>query len=382
MKKIIVFASALALAGGVSYAMEEDAMDKDMMMEAPAPSVSVGASGEIGVKNTDDDDKPNAESVSLIRAYKVTFDSTGTTDGGLMFGAGMSMRDDTTEENVPTLKGSYAFVGAGDGSWKLQLGENDPGIDLAGGIGIADDFFGGEGNTDIALSGSFEGATFRISMADPQAMGAEEDDWSVGASYGINDINAGVGMDSEKGLAIGVGTELSGVGVSLYYSKAEFDMMTLHNIFAPETGGATGGTTRSSAYEGTQEWSGLGAKASMSAGEGATFSLAYSTNKVEYAATHTIVDGSPNTPVTSNSEDLNHYNGSHKTKKIEIDFSYDLGGGATFNAGIDKQDGEGPTNLNIGDTTASRAADADGARGISETPADVTTLSASIAFSF
>ena len=376
MRKFIVFTSALALAGGVSYAMDEEGMDKDMMMEAPAPSVNVGASGEIGFKNTDDDNMPNAESVSLIRAYKVTFDSTGTTDGGLMFGAGMSMRDDTTEEGEPTLKGSYAFVGAGDGSWKLQLGENDPGIDLAGGIGIADDFFGGEGNTDIALSGSFEGATFRISMADPQAMGAEEDDWSVGASYGINDINAGVGMDSEKGLAIGVGTELSGVGVSIYYSKAEFTDELLTDIYNPANTGKE--TDPNNQWRGTKEWKGLGVKASMSAGEGATFSLGYSTNEVESTAKNQNNDARA-PAAESNAEARAPYNGSHKTKKIEIDFSYDLGGGATFNAGIDKQDGEGPTNLNSGTDAATRAA---AGGGISETPADVTTLSASIAFSF
>ena len=58
---------------------------KGMMMEAPAPYVSVGGSGKIGIKNVDDSSKPDDVQFKLIRPYKVTFDSTGTTDGGLMF---------------------------------------------------------------------------------------------------------------------------------------------------------------------------------------------------------------------------------------------------------------------------------------------------------
>ncbi len=220
MKKIIVFASALALAGGASYAMEEDGMDKDMMMEAPAPSVTVSGSGAMGFENVDSGDDAT-DGIKLIREYKVAFSSSGTTDGGLMFGAGININD--TEDNDPhqSVGGASVYVGAADGSWKLQFGGNDPGIDLAGGIGVADDNFGGEDDESIALSGSIEGASYRITMANPSADGAADGDWSIGASYSISDISVGVGMDSESGLAIGVGTSLAGLSTSVYYSKAE-----------------------------------------------------------------------------------------------------------------------------------------------------------------
>ena len=112
-------------------------MDEGMMMEK-APSVAVGGSGKIGIRNEDDSSEPDAEQFKLVRAYKVTFDSTGTTDGGLMFGAGMSIRDDTTEtaDGGPVVKGSHVFVGGADGSWKLQFGGNDPGIDLAAALAL------------------------------------------------------------------------------------------------------------------------------------------------------------------------------------------------------------------------------------------------------
>ena len=334
-------------------------------MEAPAPSVVVGASGKIGIKNVDDSSKPNDEQFKLIRAYKVTFDSTGTTDGGLMFGAGMSIRDDTGEEDMPVVKGSYVFVGGADGSWKLQFGGNDPGIDLAGGFGVAHDHFRGEDDTTIALSGSFGDTKYRITAAKPgdsvarvenistadtfdayKAAKAADNDWSVGVSHSINTISVGVGMDSEDGLAVGVGTDLSGVSTFLYWSKSEYKNVLRYG------GNANGSEDIVGSYEST----GLGVKASMSAGEGATFSVGYSTLKVDGVAV------SPNDSV----------DGTGKTKQIEIDFTYDLGGGATLKAGIDKKD------------KVSSVITVEGNNIIAvKAPSSVTTtLEAAIAFSF
>ncbi|MYG41948.1 MAG: porin [Rhodobacteraceae bacterium] len=344
MRKLIVFASALALSSGMAFAMEE------------APSVAVGGSGKIGIKSVDDSSNPDAEQFKLVRAYKVTFDSTGTTDGGLMFGAGMSIRDDTGEKDVtndegekvqgPAVKGSYVFVGGADGSWKLQFGGNDPGIDLAGGFGIADDHFGGENDVSMALSGSFGNTSFRITAAAPDATGDGDNDWSVGVSHSINTISVGVGMDSESGLAIGVGTDLSGVSTYLYWSKSEFKNVDFNQQLAEPLIGIF----PQDQVLGTQKYTGLGVKASMSAGEGATFSVGYSTLKLEQV--------SDSIPFGRE--------GTAKTKKIEVDFSYDLGGGATLSVGIDKEDKQELTDV--------------GQYEIEES--DITTLEAAIAFTF
>ena len=149
MKRILAIISAFALSTGVANAMEEEAMDDEMMMEAPAASVTLAGSGKMGIKNVDD---AKDTGLQLIRAYKVAFSSSSVTDGGLTFGAGMSIRDDTGEEDMPVVKGSHVYVGSADGSWKLQFGGNDPGIEVVPGIGVADDNFGG-GDADIALSG-------------------------------------------------------------------------------------------------------------------------------------------------------------------------------------------------------------------------------------
>ena len=346
MKKLIVFASALALSGSMAFAMEEGAMDEDMMMEAPAPSVAVGGSAAIGIKNVDDDDE-TTEDFKLIREYKVTFDSTGTTDGGLMFGAGISIEDTHDDDPDKSVNGAKVYVGGADGSWKLQFGGNDPGIDLAGGFGVADDHFGGEDDESMALSGAFGDTSYRITAADPEAGGNADNDWSVGVSHSINTISVGVGMDSEDGLAIGVGTDLSGVSTFVYWSKSEFT----DAIIVPAVLGDDGSVT-TAAETGSQENTGLGVKASMSAGEGATFSVGYSTLKLEQMGA-----------------DAQGNNGTAKTKLIEVDFSYDLGGGATLKASIDKEDAETLMSAESGtDATLNST--------------DKTTLEAAIAFSF
>ncbi|MCY4248923.1 MAG: porin, partial [Rhodobacteraceae bacterium] len=149
MKKFMISASALALSGSMAFAMDEDAMDEAMMMEAPAPSVTLGGSGELGFKHVDDGDDAT-EDIQLIREYKVSFSSSSTTDGGLVFGAGISIED--THDNDPdkSVKGSNVFIGAADGTWRLKFGGNDPGIEKAGGIGVADGdgfHYGGDDTT-------------------------------------------------------------------------------------------------------------------------------------------------------------------------------------------------------------------------------------------
>ena len=298
MRKFIVFASALALTGTMAFAMEGDAMDEEMM-EAPAPSVTVTGSGAIGFKHVDMDSDPDADKLKLIRAYKVAFSSQGTTNGGLIFGAGMSIRDDTGEEDKPVVKGSNVYIGSADGSWKLKFGGNDAGALLAGGIGISDDFLD-EGSTSIGLEGSFGGTSYRLTVADPQATGDNDGDWSVGVKHSLGDVSVGLGMDNNSGLAIGLGSKIGGVNVSAFYAQNERDTVpsvgateiTAHDADGKAIMGAFGADNdvdditlsgnHVSSYN--QEHKGMGAKASMSAGEGANFSIAYSTHKIERLA--------------------------------------------------------------------------------------------------
>ncbi|MXZ49489.1 MAG: hypothetical protein F4073_08170 [Rhodobacteraceae bacterium] len=383
MKRFITITSALALVGSVSYAMEEDKMDE--MMEAEAPSVTMTGSAELGFKSVDDDDD-STEDFKIIRMYKVAFGSSGTTDGGLVFGAGISIIDEHGDPgDTKSVGGSNVYIGGADGSWKLKLGGNDPGALVAGGIGVADDRLD-RGNALIGLEGSFGDTSYRLTMADPQN---DENDWSIGAKHSLGDFSVGIGMDSMDGLALSVGTELQGVGLTAYYSTSEATNVNLEKDYkqpsslAAPTGHASDNNKDAinEAYSkymasfetlGKQEWKGLGLKASVSAGEGAKISFGYSTSKMEQmenmpdAVDRVIIDteteatGDAATAVAFNvssdgiaentevayavatsyalrSEAAENWNGTAKTSLIEIDFEYDLGGDAKLIAGIDKK---------------------------------------------
>ena len=429
MRKLIVFASALALSGSMAFAMDEDAMDEDMavaeeemMMEAAAPSVTLSGTAELGFKNVDDDSMPNAETFGLIRKYQVNFASEGTTDGGLVFGAGISIEDEQgIDEDANEVGGSNVYIGAADGSWKLKIGGNDPGIAVAGGIGAADgtDVFDGGNDTKIGLEGAFGDTSYRFTMADPGADAQGDGDWSAGVKHSLADYSIGLGMDSESGIALGLGASVSGVGLDLFYSQSDesmYDLKTAHTdlkqhssdpvgtlpykrksigrmifeknrqvedpeeatnnalgvksgttdrVFKLPTTTATKTTTGSFIQSvgtgyGTREWKGMGLKASMGAGEGATFSVSYSKRdsestpagnyQVSTAGTNGLADLTDSStslqgkqPYTAkalnNLQNATAYMDT-EVKEIEIGMTYDLGGGASLKASIKKQDTE------------------------------------------
>ena len=434
MKKILAIISVFALSTGIAYAMEEG---DEMGMEAPAPSVTLGGSAAMGIKNEDDDSDPEAESFSLIKEYEVSFSSSGTTDGGLMFGAGISIDeagDGADDKNG--VNGANVHIGGADGTWKLQFGGNDPGIDVAGGIGVADEddmFDGGDGNT-IGLSGAFGGTSYRITMADPQSgdMSQGDGDWSAGAKHNLGDYSVGVGMDSEGGLALGLGASVSGVGVNLYYSKADesdFDLpettsfgndvymmnkqVQARNDSSDLIAEPTDATSKRGIHYGSKgqalpsygslEYTGLGISASMSAGEGATFSVAYSTRKGETGTaadwqykidtdTSELLDLEDEDAATAKAiEDAANaeFSMTSEVKLIEIGFAYDLGGGAMLKASIKKEDTEKSGTLKADEGEPFAIATTDGDAQIPEVTSvsymednSITTLEAKLAFTF
>ena len=124
----------------MDVAMMEDV--PEMADEAPAaPSVALSGSAKMGVKRVDNNmaTDPDADNLKTVVEYEVVFSSSGVTDGGLMFGASISI--DEEGKGAGTANGvnqASAYIGASDGSWKLTFGDNDPGIDLVGNIGLAD----------------------------------------------------------------------------------------------------------------------------------------------------------------------------------------------------------------------------------------------------
>ena len=138
---------------------------------------------------------------------------------------------------------------------------------------------------------------------------------------------------------------------------------------------------------------GLGLSASIPAGEGASLSVSYSKYDSEHssAAKGWFSNVAGNRPAAT---EPNHSNitatAETEMKRIGISFSYDLGGGATFNAGIEKDDTETTYSLDANENAkifpkdSSVAVGGDGDQSsVSETyTTDKTTLSASLSFSF
>ncbi len=317
MKKFMISVSALALSGSMAFAMDEEAMDEEMMMEAPAPSIALSGEAKMGVKNVSSDNEDD-DGLALIEDFQVTFSASGTTDGGLKFGASLAIEQDARDDGK--VKGSTVYVGGAGGAWKLAFGDPDPGAWSSGGIGITeeDNILLASGQK-IELSGAFQGASYVLTSNAPT-----DDDvsnqWSMGVTYDAGAVQVGVGMDSEKGLALGVGTDLSGVSTSVFYARSE---SADNNDLDIDT---TTGIGDDDLYD--EKTSGVGVSASMAAGEGATITVAYSTRKKE------------RTTEVETIGDEADYVASVKDKKIQLDFDYDLGGGATFNAGVDQQDTE------------------------------------------
>ncbi|MCY4185582.1 MAG: hypothetical protein OXD45_09755, partial [Rhodobacteraceae bacterium] len=223
-------------------------------------------------------------------------------------------------------------------------------------IGVAseDGFFDGGDNAQIGLEGAFGGTTYRITLADPQlAKGTQGDgDWSAGARIALGEYAVGVGMDSEGGVALGLGATLSGVGLEAVYSKADESAFDLKNFNTstyanrPNNGTTHGAhsavadtafvsksigqrilednrnTTGTNAITnrlfaptariqdlgtnyGSAEWKGLGFKATIPAGEGVKLTAAYSQREGESgmgAGNYRVVNDGTATPVAFTAE--------------------------------------------------------------------------------
>ena len=118
---------------------EPEVMDEEVPM-ASAPSVALSGSAKMGLKRVDDNAStdPESDNIKTVVEYEVTFSSSGVTDGGLVFGAAISIDEDGKgAAGSNGVNEASVHIGSAEGTWKLQFGGNDPGIDLVGNIGVA-----------------------------------------------------------------------------------------------------------------------------------------------------------------------------------------------------------------------------------------------------
>ncbi len=119
---------------------EPEVMAEDMPM-ASAPSMVLSGEAKMGLKRVDDNasTKPEDDDIKTVVEYEITFKSSGVTDGGLVFGAAISIDEDGKgAAGSNGVNAASVHIGGADDTWKLQFGSNDPGIDLVPAVGLAD----------------------------------------------------------------------------------------------------------------------------------------------------------------------------------------------------------------------------------------------------
>ena len=464
MPKWIMLSMALMLAGAGAQAMEgggvdasmddsahavdETKMDVAMMEDGPevmdggmpvasAPSVALSGEAKMGLKRVDDNASkdPEDDDIKTVVEYEVEFSSSGVTDGGLVFGAAISIDEDGKgAAGSNGVNEASVHIGGADGTWKLQFGNNDPGIDLVGNIGVADadnisgmtltlvpltwgdkmeqvymssayypDFTVGEkgiayippggvprvinktstlqvdqyfdaqgnydplasdkpvkyikqaaggvtytsirsnvgamrnlffrdvkgtnmpapppgGHTAMALTGTIDSFSYALTASE-----AGEDTWSAGVKYDAGAFYVSAGMDYNDVKAIGAGGTLAGfTGKATYVKQDAEPYWTFIHAFVEAS---TGYSSMSSKLHAVNDMEAYGLSVSRDIGSGSNVTLAYSrlTDKI-YKPTFI------------------------GTKQWELDFTYDLGGGASFYAGIEQAnkselDQENPTGV-------------------------------------
>ncbi|MYG41931.1 MAG: porin [Rhodobacteraceae bacterium] len=339
MRKLIVFASALALSGSMAFAMEEGAMDEDMMMEK-APSVSVGASGEFGIINEDDDDDSTAD-FQLVRAYKVTFSSSGTTDGGLNFGANIGINSDRSVDEVEKssvwIGGEMSKLTIGDvaAADKVAGGIADVGLD--GGLGVdnvVEDIMGqslAEMRYDITFGSITLGISTDLSDGapgvanipsadsrsfEPGSFEVKNNPYAIGMSFSASDATIGLGYDSKKTISVGLGYDDGQISANAFWAKRDQPYAHLGS------GARLGGTGNEADGTFNAGYSGHGIDVSYTNGA-STLTIVYA--KAEVKNIQPIIAGNIIGIIPSAS-----------FKGTGIGFSQDLGGGAKLVAGFGK----------------------------------------------
>lgn len=306
MKKILFASTALVASAGIAAA-------------------EVSFSGEAGIGFVYND---AASDWSLNHYTTLSVSMTGETDGGLSFGASF---DITTGSTGGAVGASSAFIEGGFG--KLSAGDVDNAVQTV--TGLSDIGYSGLGTDNVAegirgLSQAnvlYEGTFGDFGVALSHDLGGT-DDTAVAFSYTMGDYSIGLGYGTYSGISVGgfgvafadrqnmisaqVGANIGDIALAALYSQTSFDGAA---VLTDEATGATAAIADTSGTK-VQE---LGLTAAYTMGA-VTVTAAYSQQKVTGLA------------------DVDAYG---------LGVAYDLGGGASINAGVGEVGGATVADLGI-----------------------------------
>ena len=319
-----------------------------------------------------DDDKKEVttmeSTIKWVSDFDISMSASGTTDGGLTFGAAATIK---ASNGSSVVGNSNVYIGGE--SWKIAIGDLDPAS--IRGRPLGDIGYDGLGVDDVAenikhtidgkeieqgtaadvevsftlgaaelgiTAGQTPGSPYieakavepsatdgKISPAVAQANATKEDtEWAAGVKFGIGSTNLGIGIDSEKRYQASIGADLGAFAGTLYYSQQKVDGPK--DLGHNGTDGGTGDDADKARLD--NKLTGMGIALSVSAGTNTTISAMYTQGK--QSDTRGIVDYNVN---GQGAADNNKDSAKSETDKgFGVGVSHGLGGGATLQAGFGK----------------------------------------------
>ena len=194
MRKLLAATTALVLVSGVAHS-----------------EIAISGDGYMGLQHK----STSAMDFDALHRFRVKFDGTGTTDGGLSFGAFARLNSNNGSQGVDlsglSISGAFGTIAFGNNdAADLQAGG-------AGDVGFSGDQIqidaiahgsGRRGGTeaDIRYDQTIGGVSLAASFGpDP----AGDIEYALGMSFASNGITIGAGFDSDDGMTLGAGYALN-----------------------------------------------------------------------------------------------------------------------------------------------------------------------------
>ena len=295
--------------------------------------------------------------ISWDSDFDISITASGTTDGGLTFGASTAIE---AGQGGGEVVDSEVYVGGE--SWTVKIGDLDPASHK--GRSIGDIGYNGLGVDDVAESigddqgtmsqvevsfslgtaslaitagqkdglpyGKKADGTARTTMDENEEVDApatkEETEWAAGVGFAIGSTNLGIGIDSEKLMQASISADLGAFGGKLFFSQQKTDGPVDVKNTADDT---SDDTTH------TNKLTGIGAEISVSAGANTTINAVYAQGKMSDVR-KTKTGGGLLGPNDAADADAVTSPVAKTDKGFGVGVSHSLGGGATLQAGFAK----------------------------------------------
>ena len=349
MRKLITAAAAMALAGGAAFA---DA------------HLTISGSAEFAI---DYDSESTGSKHTFNHDFNVTFTGSGTTDGGLAFGASGGLDNESGDgsnlsEGTVFISGAFGKFTFGDNGSadKLSGGIADVGLNDVGVDDVAEDIYGTTAN-EFRYDNSFGNFAFALSagtkkaekgaanehidgddgdtdlgnVLDPEklkggALEVKKNQYAIGISFNASGATVGLGYDSNKAVSIGLKYSTGPFTANAFWAKHDQEYK---HYGSDGTMTAAANSTGNNAHkaDGSFEagYTGIGFDLSYAMGA-STVTIAFAQADVDNIQP-AWVDGSGN---VSTQDGAKVQFADATFKSLGVGFSHDLGGGAKIVAGF------------------------------------------------